>query len=76
MDNSIHQQILLKIQATEPGTVLFTTDFMAEGTDDAIHKTLSRLVRPKLTHPLGNSHLLKPKNETFLWPFSPFPHLF
>lgn len=71
MDNSIHQQILLKIQAIKPGTVLFTTDFMAEGTDDAIHKTLSRLVRQKLINRLGKGIYLKPKYDAVVGPVLP-----
>ncbi|MFN7687019.1 MAG: DUF6088 family protein [Sphingobacteriales bacterium] len=71
MDNSTHQQILLKIQATEPGTVLFITDFLAEGSDHAIHKSLSRLVQQKMINRLGKGIYLKPKYDAVFGPILP-----
>jgi Family of unknown function (DUF6088) len=45
MDLSIENQILEKIKKTKRGTLFFSQDFVLQGSNDAVRKSLERLVK-------------------------------
>jgi hypothetical protein len=60
---SVHQEVVKRIGALKPGSILFPTDFRGIGTDDAIKKALSRLVRGSMLERLAHGIYFVPKNH-------------
>lgn len=60
---SVHQEIVNRIGALKPGSILFPTDFRGIGTDDAIKKALSRLVKDGKLERLAHGIYFVPKNH-------------
>jgi hypothetical protein len=59
--NSIHQEITDKINALQPGTIVFPTDFRGIGTDDAVRQALSRLTKEGKLERLAHGIYFLPK---------------
>lgn len=60
---SVHQEVVNQIRALKPGSILFPTDFRGIGTDDAIKKALSRLVKDSMLERLAHGIYFVPKNH-------------
>ena len=60
---SVHQEVVNRIRALKPGSILFPTDFRGIGTDDAIKKALSRLVKDSMLERLAHGIYFVPKNH-------------
>lgn len=60
---SVHQEVVNRIGALQPGSILFPTDFRGIGTDDAIKKALSRLVKDSMLERLAHGIYFVPKNH-------------
>lgn len=60
---SVHQEVVNRIGALKPGSILFPTDFRGIGTDDAIKKALSRLVKDSMLERLAHGIYFVPKNH-------------
>ncbi|MEJ7780007.1 MAG: DUF6088 family protein [Daejeonella sp.] len=60
---SVHQEVLSRIGALKPGSILFPTDFRGVGTDDAIKKALSRLVKDSKLERLAHGIYFITKNH-------------
>jgi len=60
---SVHQEVISRIGALKPGSILFPTDFRGIGTEDAIKKALSRLVRDSQLERLAHGIYFVPKNH-------------
>jgi len=60
---SVHQEVVNRIRALKPGSILFPTDFRGIGTDDAIKKALSRLVKESMLERLAHGIYFVPKNH-------------
>lgn len=61
---SVHQEVVNRIGALKPGSILFPTDFRGIGTDDAIKKALSRLVKDSMLERLAHGIYFVPKNHS------------
>jgi len=61
---SVHQEVISRIGALKPGSILFPTDFRGLGTEDAIKKALSRLVKDSELERLAHGIYFVPKNHT------------
>jgi hypothetical protein len=59
--NSIHQEITDQINALQPGTIVFPTDFRGIGTDDAVRQALSRLTKEGKLDRLAHGIYFLPK---------------
>lgn len=59
--NSIHQEIADQINAFQPGSILFPTDFRGIGTDDAVRQALSRLTKEGKLDRLAHGIYFLPK---------------
>jgi hypothetical protein len=60
---SVHQEVISRIGTLKPGSILFPTDFRGIGTDDAIKKALSRLVKDSMLERLAHGIYFVPKNH-------------
>lgn len=60
---SVHQEVVNRIGALKPGSILFPTNFRGIGTDDAIKKALSRLVKDGKLERLAHGIYFVPKNH-------------
>lgn len=60
---SVHQEVMSRIGALKPGSILFPTDFRGIGTEDAIKKALSRLVKDDKLERLAHGIYFVPKNH-------------
>lgn len=60
---SVHQEVVSRIGTLKPGSILFPTDFRGIGTDDAIKKALSRLVKDSKLERLAHGIYFVPKNH-------------
>lgn len=60
---STHELIEGQIQKTQPGTILFPSDFRGLGSEDAIKKTLSRLAKEKVLDRLAHGIYLLPQYD-------------
>lgn len=59
--NSIHQEISDQINALQPGTIVFPTDFRGVGMDDAVRQALSRLTKEGKIERLAHGIYFLPK---------------
>ncbi len=60
---SIHQEIERKLQAQQPGAIIFPTEFRGVGTEDAVRKALSRLTQEKKLQRLAHGIYYIPKTH-------------
>ncbi len=61
--NSVHQQILGKINTLPPGSIVFPTDFRGLGTDGATRQVLSRIAKDGRIERLAHGIYFLPKEH-------------
>jgi len=61
--NSVHQEILTKINALQSGSIVFPTDFRGMGTEDAVRQVLSRIAKEGKIERLAHGIYFLPKEH-------------
>lgn len=68
---SIQDKIETQIKATEPGTILFPSDFRGLGSEDAVRQSLSRLSKVGILDRLAHGIYLLPQYDEELGKLTP-----
>lgn len=68
---SIQDKIHTQIQATEPGTILFPSDFRGMGSEDAVRQSLSRLSKEGVIERVAHGIYYLPQYDGELGKLSP-----